>query len=87
MILVASPSKPFGYTAKGTVRRGAVIKDYEDEINTLYDAVEDSAQSSIPPPAHWDNSTTVAFVRTVVEKVLTVAVKDDDDLFQSGCDR
>ena len=87
MILVAKPNKPFSYTAKRTVRRGAVIKDYEDEINALYDSVEESSQSTVPPPTSWDIAPTAEFVRRVVNQVMGRTVPDDADLFQNGCDR
>ncbi|KZT66300.1 acetyl-CoA synthetase-like protein [Daedalea quercina L-15889] len=86
MILVAKPDKPFTYTAKNTARRQAVINDYEDEINALYDTVAESTQSSIPTPEVWDLVATTDFVREVVGKVLRSSVQDDDDLFQNGCD-
>ncbi|EPS94433.1 hypothetical protein FOMPIDRAFT_1038850 [Fomitopsis schrenkii] len=86
MIIVANPSKPFTYTAKGTVRRQAVIEEYAEEIDALYAKVEDSTQASIPPPLHWDLVTALDFVRKVVSKVLVHGVGDDDDLFEHGCD-
>src|SRR5487761_708862 len=48
MIIVASPAKPFVYTAKMTARRQAILKDYDEEINTLYDVVEQTSQVDIP---------------------------------------
>ncbi|PCH34918.1 NAD(P)-binding protein [Wolfiporia cocos MD-104 SS10] len=86
MIIVAKASKPFTYTAKNTARRHAVISDYAEEINTLYDVVDESTQSSIPSPTHWDIVTATEFVRAVVVKVLGHTVHDDDDLFHHGCD-
>ncbi|KAH9840963.1 uncharacterized protein C8Q71DRAFT_854811 [Rhodofomes roseus] len=86
MILVSKPSKPFTYTAKGTARRQAIIIDYEPEIERLYQAIEESTQSSIAAPRQWDVVTTTDFVRAVVGKVLVHSVQDTDDLFQHGCD-
>ncbi|OSX58884.1 hypothetical protein POSPLADRAFT_1059977 [Postia placenta MAD-698-R-SB12] len=86
MILIANPSKPFSYTPKGTVRRAPVIKDYEEEIDALYDAVDNSAQSATEPPVHWDDKSANSFTRAVVEKLITVPLKDEDDIFQHGCD-
>ncbi|KAK0192594.1 male sterility protein-domain-containing protein [Armillaria mellea] len=55
MILVSSPSKPFTYTTKNTARRLSVIEDYEDEIQALYDTVEDNILTDyIPPPCEWN---------------------------------
>lgn len=70
-----------------TARRQAVINDYDDEINQLYDLVQESTQSSIPPPDTWDAMTTTEFVRSVIQKVLLHTVADEDDIFQYGCDR
>jgi len=85
--MVSKPSKPFLLTAKNTVRRQATLYEYEDEINSLYDAVADSTQSAIPPPTKWDLATSLTFVRSVVNKVLSQEAKDDEDIFQYGCDR
>ncbi|KAH9841056.1 uncharacterized protein C8Q71DRAFT_436612 [Rhodofomes roseus] len=86
MIIVSNPSKPFTYTAKSTARRQAVIDDYAEEIDAAYDRVEESTQSSIPPPSQWDHPTTLEFVRAVINKVLVHNVDDNDNIFQHGCD-
>src|SRR5882762_6281096 len=87
MILVASPSKPFTYTAKATARRQAIIADYNYEINALYKAVTETTQIDVIVPEDWDLLQTVQFVRDVVKKVLMKGVDDEDDIFQHGCDR
>ncbi|PCH42382.1 acetyl-CoA synthetase-like protein [Wolfiporia cocos MD-104 SS10] len=86
MILVSSPAKPFQFTAKGTVRRAAMIKEYEEEIEAAYEQVEKSEQSDIPLPSQWDDSTAIGFIRAVVSRIITRAVGDEDDIFQHGCD-
>ncbi|KAG7091816.1 putative NRPS-like protein biosynthetic cluster [Marasmius oreades] len=86
MILVGSPSKPFTYTAKNTARRQAIIRDYDEEISKIYEIVSETTQSEISPPTSWNLGSTTSFVRAVVASVLTHAVKDEDDLFQHGCD-
>ncbi|KAK7453574.1 hypothetical protein VKT23_011851 [Stygiomarasmius scandens] len=87
MILIASPSKPFTYTAKNTPRRGAILKDYASEIEEIYNNMEESTQSNIAAPTNWDATTVTEFVRAIVQKVLSNHdIKDDDDLFQHGCD-
>ena len=87
MIVVASPSKPFTYTAKNTPRRQALINEYEPEINALYDAVDESTQADLAPPATWSEENAKDFVHAVVSRVLDHPVTDNVDLFQSGCDR
>jgi hypothetical protein len=87
MIIVASPSKPFTYTAKMTARRQAVLREYEMEIESAYVAAEESAQLSIIYPHDWTEESSRDFVRSVVHTVLKRSVGDTDDLFQNGCDR
>jgi RNAse (barnase) inhibitor barstar len=89
MILVASPSKPFVYTAKMTARRQAILKDYDNDIDALYDAVEQTSQDDIPLPVEWTPSQSLDYVRRIVHKVMTqeVEVADGVDIFQHGCDR
>ena len=87
MIIVASPSKPFVYTAKMTARRQAILKDYDEEINALYDVVEQTSQVDIPIPAEWTPSHSLDYIRHVVQKVMTQNVADEVDIFQHGCDR
>lgn len=86
MIIVASPSKPFSYTAKHTPRRHVIIADYEDEIEQTYAKVNESTQSDLSPPAQWNFDNTLEFVRAVVHKVLEHEIADADDLFICGCD-
>lgn len=87
MIIAASPSKPFVYTAKMTARRQAILKDYDAEINALYDTVEQTSKVDIPIPAEWTPSQTLDYIRRIVHKVMTQNVPDGVDIFQHGCDR
>jgi hypothetical protein len=85
MILVTSPSKPFTYTGKGTVRKAKVIEDYDPEIETLYNTLEEMTQ--IDPPSEWTTETSFKLVQSVVENILKRQIKDMEDLFEAGCDR
>lgn len=87
MVLVEKPNKPLTYTAKNTVRRQAVIDDYEQEIDRLYSAVSETTQADILPPVQWDIQATQGFVRTVITKVMKKDIADDDNILQHGCDR
>ncbi|KAF5346966.1 hypothetical protein D9758_010089 [Tetrapyrgos nigripes] len=86
MILVANPAKPFTYTAKNTIRRQAIVNDYDQEIKEMYRTVDESTQASIPAPQDWDIRPTKEFVQAVVQKVLQKDISDQDDLFEHGCD-
>ena len=87
MIIVTDPAKPFTYTAKNTLRRQAIIAEYEPEIEALYAAVDETTQADLGPPTSWDLIHTTEFVRGVITRVLKQPVKDTDDIFQQGCDR
>ena len=87
MIIVAKPTKPFTYTAKNTVRRQAILDDYNSEIDALYDAVSDTAQEDLTPPHQWSQESTLEFLRVIVQRVMKKSIADDDDFFQHGCDR
>ncbi|KAJ7894322.1 hypothetical protein B0H14DRAFT_802925 [Mycena olivaceomarginata] len=86
MIIVAKPSKPFTHTAKMTVRRGAVITEYEEEIGILYNMVDESTTLNIPPLVSWRADSVRNFVRAAILSVLNARVGDEDDIFQHGCD-
>ena len=87
MIMVASPDKPFTYTAKGTTRRQTIIADYAAEIDALYASVKTQSSYDIPLPASWDTDETLIYVRQLVTTVLNRQLADDADIFQYGCDR
>ncbi|EGO29034.1 hypothetical protein SERLADRAFT_444920 [Serpula lacrymans var. lacrymans S7.9] len=86
MIIIASPSKPFVFTAKNTPRRPFLINQYEPEINALYAAVAETTQPDLPVPSEWNMANTLNFVRTVVARTLGKTVDDQDAIFQHGAD-
>ncbi|KAH7886930.1 putative nonribosomal peptide synthetase [Phlebopus sp. FC_14] len=49
MIILTKLDKPLARTAKGTVQRKVTLKDYDEEINALYNAAEASSQGSTGP--------------------------------------
>ena len=87
MILVASPTKPFTFTGKGSVRRPAILREYEPEIQACYDAVENLDNTEVKSLNGLDDNQILEFVRQAVSDVLKQTVGDNDDLFQFGCDR
>lgn len=88
MIGVASPSKPFTYTPKGTLQRQKILNNYEKEIDALYAAVDENTHTDIDAPKDWSIAQTKTFVRTIIEKVMKsrVHIADTDDLFERGLD-
>jgi len=87
MIIVASPSKPFLYTAKMTPRRQAILKDYDEEINALYGSAEQTSQVDIPLPVEWTSSQSLDYVRHIIHEVMAQKVTDQVDISEHGCDR
>ncbi|TFK79675.1 acetyl-CoA synthetase-like protein [Polyporus arcularius HHB13444] len=86
MIIVTSPSKPFQFTEKRQPRRNFILKAYNDEIEDLYKEIENSSQSEFAAPTVWDSSSTLDFVRTVVQSTLRRDIGDADDIFRNGGD-
>jgi hypothetical protein len=87
MIIVASPSKPFSYTAKMTARRQAILKDYDEEINALYSSVEQTSQINVSFPVAWTLPQSLDYVKHIIHTVMRQEVADRVDIFQHGCDR
>ncbi|KAK0464051.1 NRPS-like enzyme, partial [Armillaria novae-zelandiae] len=86
MILVASPDKPFEFTAKESLRRGAILKAYEQEIENIYNAVE-AASQNVPVPPILTLKTATIVVRDIVKGALQQdTVGDNDDIFTVGGD-
>ncbi|KAK0193507.1 NRPS-like enzyme [Armillaria mellea] len=84
MILVATPSKPFEFTAKGTVRRKAVLKAYDQEIEDLYKAVDDASHTDVVIPQLWSLKNIMTMIRGIVTVVLEREIGDSDDIFAAG---
>lgn len=88
MIIVTHPSKPFQYTAKGTPRRHVSLAEYNEEIDALYERVEESSQVDVALPPSWTSENLRTYVRAVVHHVMKAPhIDDGEDLFQQGCDR
>ncbi|KAF8315479.1 acetyl-CoA synthetase-like protein [Cantharellus anzutake] len=88
MIILAKPEKPFTFTGKGSIRKSAVIKDYDEEIETVYKTLEKavSSKASVNPPTQWTKESLHTFVRDVVTGVMGAKIGDDQDIFQNGSD-
>ncbi|KZT42318.1 hypothetical protein SISSUDRAFT_1041619 [Sistotremastrum suecicum HHB10207 ss-3] len=95
MILITDPtSKPFARTPKETVLRGRVLEEFKGEIEALYarlDAKDAMAkEGDVDESVEWGEEESVkAFVRSVVESVMTPrvgGVDEEGDLFAQGCD-
>ncbi|SJL14868.1 uncharacterized protein ARMOST_18343 [Armillaria ostoyae] len=86
MVLVAKPSKPFEFTAKGTLRRNAILKAYEQEIEDLYKAVDGVSQTDVVIPQLWTLKNVMTMIREIVTAIFERKVDDTDDIFVAGGD-
>ncbi len=85
MIIITDPAKPFQYSQKLTLRKFAVLQDYNDEINQAYRCTE--VAQPLHRPEMWEQEHFLKLARAAVEKYMPCSLRDDDDLFQAGCDR
>ncbi|KAE9392236.1 putative aminoadipate reductase [Gymnopus androsaceus JB14] len=85
MILIASSTKPLPRTPKGTVMRKAAYKEYEKEIDQIYEAVESNASAS-SGPLTWDLSAVQQWLTAEVKDLCYNSVDLSDDIFDHGFD-
>ncbi|TCD65360.1 putative NRPS-like protein biosynthetic cluster [Steccherinum ochraceum] len=89
MIIVTDPDKPMPRAGKGTVQRKRALKVFEQEIDQLYETVEQSVGSNgIPPPQAW---TLENVEKWLVEHAQTIMIGGSQlspsvDLFDMGFD-
>ncbi|THH28492.1 hypothetical protein EUX98_g5704 [Antrodiella citrinella] len=88
MILVSDPAKPFARAAKGTPMRKLICREYEEEIDQLYETIEASTSSNgTDPPSSWS----VEAVEDWLVKHATTINKGQEpvatvDIFDQGFD-
>lgn len=83
---IAPKTKPFKLTPKGTVQRLAVLRDFEKEINEIYQAgVEEDIDEYLP--SSLDKENILEYVRRVISRVLeSPDIPIDQDIFGLGLD-
>ncbi|KAK0200586.1 NRPS-like enzyme [Desarmillaria ectypa] len=86
MILVAKPSKPFEFTAKGTLRRKVILKAYEQEIEDLYKVIDDVSQMNVVIQQLWTLKNVMTMIRDIVTTIFERKIGDTDDIFVAGGD-
>ncbi|KAH7912703.1 putative nonribosomal peptide synthetase [Hygrophoropsis aurantiaca] len=88
MILITDPDKPMFRAGKGTVQKKATIKDYETEIDALYELVEASTEideSAIPQD--WTEAGLKVWLNEQTKKINSDDEIDPDiDFFSQGFD-
>ncbi|KAJ6468640.1 hypothetical protein C8R47DRAFT_1151234 [Mycena vitilis] len=88
MIIVATPSRPFHLTPKGTPRRQAILADYAQDIDEAYTVFDRSAPST---GSQGQREATMAqaleIVQGHVRTNVGLTVSDDENIFDAGADR
>ncbi|KAK9791671.1 hypothetical protein SCARD494_07460 [Seiridium cardinale] len=87
LVALSDPSKPFFRAGKGTVQRPATAKLYESEINEMYDRIEQTAASELPPLDASSESALVGSIKTLLgNQVEYTDIQPDTDFFSVGVD-
>ena len=82
----ASKAKPFKTTPKGTTQRRAVVREYEKEINDIYEKdFEDDLQDCLPETL--DQNSVAEYTRQAIARVLErTDIPVNQDLYSAGLD-
>lgn len=87
MIILASSSRPFNRSPKGTVVRASTIRLYQEEIDDLYEREVSNNLEHISLTSTTDTDVVTKFVSDVVASAFPGhAVQPTDDLFGLGLD-
>jgi len=86
MMLTVS-GKPFLRTDKGTVRRTAMLRAYEKEIDEFYEALEAEEAKALSTDMDVTSPQTIAdSLRHIINVMLKKELNDEDNLFTAGFD-
>ncbi|QKX61516.1 uncharacterized protein TRUGW13939_08668 [Talaromyces rugulosus] len=85
---MASKSKPFKTTPKGTVQRQLVLADYADEIDEIYNRISDDEEGISNLPLELTLQNVTQYVQQVLSHLLKVdkQVPETADIFSLGLD-
>jgi hypothetical protein len=87
MIIKEDPDRPFEYTAKLSLRRGAVVARYEEDIDAIYEAFNNASTGFTNKKAFKTLQSledTLHYVRDTVLANVGIQVENDDDIFLAG---
>ncbi|KAJ7600428.1 hypothetical protein C8J56DRAFT_1073495 [Mycena floridula] len=82
----AHPKKPFEYTAKGALRRAAILSAYEGEIANAYKPVDETSQTGSTIAIGGSIESVTFFVRGLLHKLVKPGMQDTDNAFELGAD-
>ncbi|KAI0397506.1 acetyl-CoA synthetase-like protein [Xylariaceae sp. FL0594] len=86
-MMLTVEGKPFLRTDKGTVRRTAMLRAYEKEIDAFYEELEAQEAKALTSDMDVSSPTTIAdSLREIINVLLKKELNDDDNLFTAGFD-
>ena len=87
-VAFTNPDKPMIRTDKGTVKRSATAKLYQEEIDKLYADAEDAtaSMSTVQLDARDQDAVTKALRYMIIQTVGLQDIGTDDDIFTAGAD-
>ncbi|KAJ7642621.1 hypothetical protein DFH06DRAFT_1214012 [Mycena polygramma] len=87
MIILATPSRPFHLTPKGTPRRQAILADYAQDIDEAYAAFDRSAPSTgLQGRRDVTMAQALEIVQGHVRTNVGLTVSDNENIFDAGAD-
>ncbi|KAB5533376.1 hypothetical protein GE09DRAFT_1250624 [Coniochaeta sp. 2T2.1] len=84
LAMVARPEKPFSRSGKGEIQRGQTTKLYADEIEELYNAMEQAGQVSSLDMTSDD--ALLKSLHTLFESIGSPSLEPDTDFFSAAVD-
>ena len=87
-VFISEPNKPFQRAGKGTVVRKLTESHFATEVEGLYHANGQGAQTTVPIlKATYDHGSVKEFVRTLITGCFSgIEISDSDDLYVLGLD-
>ncbi|KAF7349900.1 Acetyl-CoA synthetase-like protein [Mycena venus] len=87
MIVLATPSRPFQMTTKGTPRRQAILEDYAHDIDAAYVASNRAAApAGLQMHGNFSINDALEIVRGQVHTNVGPSISDNENLFDAGAD-
>ncbi|KAF2972037.1 hypothetical protein GQX73_g1567 [Xylaria multiplex] len=86
-MMLTVPGKPFLRTDKGTVKRPAMLRSYEKEIDEFYEHLEAEEAKALSGDMDTSSAHAIAnSLRNIINVLLKKELNDDDNLFSAGFD-
>lgn len=85
-IIFTKPDKPMSLADKGTVKRAATTKAYEEEIDQLYADADDASLPTIRLDAHDRDALTKGLQELLVGTIGLEDIAPEQDIFAVGAD-